>query len=83
METPCACRGCQRSTEKTQSCLAQTVAAASSLLTGGQPELAEACELTALHWAPGDRMDLFGAATLLRLGGHFPGSAVLHWGTEP
>ena len=24
-------------------------------------------------------MELFGGATLLRLGGHFPGSAVLHW----
>ena len=27
----------------------------------------------------GDRKQLFGGATLLRLGGHFPGSAVLHW----
>ena len=27
----------------------------------------------------GERMELFGGATLLRLGGHFPGSAVLHW----
>ncbi|KAK9835402.1 hypothetical protein WJX81_007208 [Elliptochloris bilobata] len=25
------------------------------------------------------RLELFGGATLLRLGGHFPGSAVLHW----
>ena len=29
--------------------------------------------------AAGDEMELFGGARLLRLGGHFPGSAVLHW----
>ena len=28
---------------------------------------------------PGDEKELFGGARLLRLGGHFPGSAVLHW----
>jgi glyoxylase-like metal-dependent hydrolase (beta-lactamase superfamily II) len=27
----------------------------------------------------GDKKDLFGGLTLLRLGGHFPGSTVLHW----
>ncbi|CAK0757810.1 hypothetical protein CVIRNUC_002571 [Coccomyxa viridis] len=27
----------------------------------------------------GDEKELFGGARLLRLGGHFPGSAVLHW----
>ena len=29
--------------------------------------------------ASGERLELFGGATLLRLGGHFPGSAVPHW----
>ena len=29
--------------------------------------------------AAGDEKELFGGARLLRLGGHFPGSAVLHW----
>ncbi len=32
-----------------------------------------------MHARAGDRMELFGGATLLRLGGHFPGSACLHW----
>ncbi len=27
----------------------------------------------------GDKLELFGGLTVLRLGGHFPGSAVLHW----
>lgn len=27
----------------------------------------------------GDEKELFGGTRLLRLGGHFPGSAVLHW----
>jgi hypothetical protein len=30
------------------------------------------------HW-DGDRLDLFGSATLIRCGGHFDGGAVLHW----
>ncbi|CAL8466599.1 g6135 [Coccomyxa elongata] len=30
------------------------------------------------YWT-GDKVELFGGLTLLRLGGHFPGSAVLHW----
>ena len=29
--------------------------------------------------AAGDEKELFGGVRLLRLGGHFPGSAVLHW----
>lgn len=28
---------------------------------------------------PGDTLQLLGAATIIRLGGHFPGSSVLHW----
>ncbi|KAK9916540.1 hypothetical protein WJX75_003870 [Coccomyxa subellipsoidea] len=32
-----------------------------------------------IHYWTGDKKELFGGLTLLRLGGHFPGSAVLHW----
>ena len=30
-------------------------------------------------WSAEDEKELFGGARLMRLGGHFPGSAVLHW----
>lgn len=33
----------------------------------------------AIRFWEGDRLDLASDATLLRLGGHFPGGAVLHW----
>jgi hypothetical protein len=33
----------------------------------------------AIEFWDGDRLDLFGGLTLLRLGGHFAGGTVLHW----
>lgn len=33
----------------------------------------------ALHFWQGDRLDLWDGLTVLRLGGHFEGAAVLHW----
>jgi hypothetical protein len=33
----------------------------------------------AIEFWDGDRLDLFGSLTLLRLGGHFAGGTVLHW----
>ncbi|HVV89763.1 MAG TPA: MBL fold metallo-hydrolase [Solirubrobacterales bacterium] len=35
----------------------------------------------AIDFWDGDRLDLFGGLTLLRLGGHFAGGTVLHWPT--
>ncbi|NJO13574.1 MAG: MBL fold metallo-hydrolase [Gammaproteobacteria bacterium] len=34
------------------------------------------------HWQ-GDQLSLGGGVTLVRTGGHFPGSTVLHWSTGP
>jgi hypothetical protein len=34
------------------------------------------------HWH-GDRLSIGGGVTLLRTGGHFPGSTALHWATGP
>jgi glyoxylase-like metal-dependent hydrolase (beta-lactamase superfamily II) len=32
-----------------------------------------------IHWWPGERLEIMGEVTAVRIGGHFPGSAVLYW----